>query len=50
MNYLKHWTQPDHITFLLIAPAILLDFKSIAMILWIVAFVYDLYEGYAGIE
>lgn len=50
MNYLKHWMKPDHITFLLIAPAILFDLKYAALGLWIIAFVYDLWEGYSGKE
>lgn len=50
MNNLKHWMKPDHITFLLIAPAILLGMEYAALGLWIIAFLYDLWEGYVGLE
>ena len=45
-----HWLKVDHITFLFIAPAIILDFKIIALLLWATAFIYDIYEGYSGKE
>ena len=50
MNYLKHWSKFDHVTFLLIAPAIVFDLKYIALGFWGAALVYDLFEGYTGKE
>ena len=47
---LKHWMKIDHITFLLIAPTLILGYPTIALILWIIAFGYDIYEGYVGKE
>ena len=47
---LKHWLKIDHISFLLIAPAILLDLKSVALFFWIVALVYDFYETVSSKE
>ena len=47
---LKHWTKVDHITFLLILPAIMLEYKYVAIALWIIALIYDLWEGYSGKE
>uniref|UniRef100_A0A6M3XFW0 Uncharacterized protein n=1 Tax=viral metagenome TaxID=1070528 RepID=A0A6M3XFW0_9ZZZZ len=41
---IKHWLKIDHITFLLIAPAIIFGHKYIALILWLLALIYDLYE------
>lgn len=41
---LKHGLKIDHITFLLIAPAIIFGHNYIALILWLLALIYDLYE------
>ncbi len=41
---LKHWLKIDHITFLLIAPAILFDNKTTALFFWSMALLYDIYE------
>jgi len=43
-NNLKHWLKFDHATFLLIAPAIIFDYKYIALTLWCMALIYDIYE------
>ena len=53
MNFkqnIKHWMKVDHITFLLIAPAIILDYSTTALVLWTTAFLYDIYEGYTKKE
>ena len=34
----KHWMKIDHITFLLIAPALILGYPTVALILWTTAF------------
>ena len=47
---IKHWIQIDHITFLLIGPALLIDKIWLAWSFWIIALVYDLYEGYTNKE
>lgn len=46
----KHWLKIDHISFLLIAPSILLNYQSVALVLWSIALVYDFYETVAEKE
>lgn len=43
LKHLKRWLKIDHISFLLIAPA-MLDSKYVALFFWIAALVYDVYE------
>ena len=40
---IEHWLKADHIAFLLILPAIFIN-MWLAIFLWSVAFIYDLYE------
>ncbi len=47
---LKHWLKIDHISFFLIAPSILLDLRTVALLFWVIAFGYDLYETMTGKE
>jgi len=46
---LKHWLKIDHITFLLILPSLFIS-KYLAMLFWLIAFLYDIYEGYTKEE
>lgn len=43
-SFIKHMLKPDHITFLMIAPAIIFDYPRIALALWVGALLYDVWE------
>ncbi len=44
-KHVIHWMKADHLAFLLILPAIFID-KWLAIFLWSITLIYDLYEQY----
>lgn len=50
----SHWKKIDHIAFALMLPFLVLEFFQhnisnyvILIVLWLIAFIYDLYEHYS---